>query len=390
MPVPPTLAPKSLNEWTLEQNLVREISELFDTPFGMFYPVRLRNIFDISAFDITRLSRRRTKSYKLTPGEEGRATGGWDASFVIPPAMGRDSRVLYMQIKSGKHSQGNTISGSIFNKSAGDPNPHAAFTFNDNGNPAKGKKANQHDALKNLNDYLQAQGFSEKSVLYAFPRITDLTKFDALDQPLIYYTTFLSHQQMDIEAKTAGADLYDGKEHHFRTCYIDESKREISSEPFRLSGDMDSYGVLGEILMVKLARLWNDYLSHINHRRLRDYLTFALSDTLAVNPFEILGDSHKLFYSNYRNDLSPYFELVQQARLSNENRLFGTDAQSQFSNLRISLFKNVYAFLQELRGRVKIDERVPSIYTNPLNGRNKNDQISPVKLDELNIQAVII
>lgn len=32
----PTLAPKSLNEWTLEQNLVREIGELFDTPSACF------------------------------------------------------------------------------------------------------------------------------------------------------------------------------------------------------------------------------------------------------------------------------------------------------------------------------------------------------------------
>jgi len=391
MPVPPKLSPKSLNEWTLEQNLVREISDLFDSPFGVFYPVRLRNIFDISAFDISRFARRRTRSYKLTPGEEGRDNAGWDAKFVIPPAFGRGSRVLYMQIKSGKHSDGNTIPGSIFNTSVSNPNPHAGFTFNDNGNPSTGKKANQHQALKNLNDYLVASGFSEKSVLYAFPRVTELAKFDAMTQPLIYYTTFISHQQMDREAKTAGADLYDGEEHYFRTCYLDDRKREISSEPFELNGEVESGAVLQEVLMVKLTRLWNDYYGLINNSRLRDYLIFALADELAINPFEFIGEtSRNLFHRKVQKELALYFQNVEQNRIRNEGEVFGSISQSRFTSIRNDIFKNVFPFVQQLSRYVDVDERVPSVYTNSLNRQNRNVNADNFQLQDADIQALVI
>jgi hypothetical protein len=388
----PTLTPKSLNEWTLEQNLVREIGELFDTPFGMFYPVRLRNIFDISAFDYTRLTRRRTKSYKLTPREEGTARGGWDAKFVIPPSRGAGSRVLYIQIKSGTHRDGNAIPGSLFDKKKQDPNPHAEFTFNDNGDPVKGKPANQHEALKGLNKYLIAKGFSDKSVLYCFPRVTDLPTFDALEQPLIYYTTFMSHRQIDMEAITNGANLYDGDLHHFRTCYINDQKREISSEPFEITGEIESRGVIEEVMMVKMARLWNDYFGYIQNSRLKDYLTFSLAEALTVNPFDLINDAKILSYYDYGTDLGLYFEDLQNARLRNENTLFGTNDKSSFSTLRRAIFKNVYAFINEFGGNINIDERVPQIFTSSLGDNNNpetNRNLPDLQLSDINTTAIV-
>lgn len=340
-------APKSLNEWTLEMSITHEIANMFDSVFGIFYPIRLRKMFDILPVDLSRIKKRKTRISKLTPREEG-AGGGWDTSLTIPTAKNKDDRIIYFQFKSGEHRSGNRIPGSLFNIGIKNPNNHIEFSFNDNGDPKKGKRGSQHDDLKRLSDYLGDHGLSKKSVLYAFPRITSLEDFNELDSPLILRTTFLSVDQMDAQAKANGVSLHDGKLHHFRTCYIKEDYREISSEPVSLLSE-DTSNVLKEIILVKLSRIWNDYINNINNEKLKDYLNLSASTYLQVNPFD--ADEYP-FYSYESGELDFL-----------KDRYNTKDLQYPF---RRQIFENVYNFVIGLQNRVDTNQEIPSVYSSIL------------------------
>ncbi len=62
---------------------------------------------------------------------------------------------------------------------------------------------------------------------------------------------------MEREAKNRKVNLNDGNRHHFRSCYKDENKRKIASEPFSFEDD-ESSSFLEEIMLVKLSRIWNE------------------------------------------------------------------------------------------------------------------------------------
>ncbi|SDH52455.1 hypothetical protein [Mucilaginibacter gossypii] len=347
MSLTPKLAPKSLNEWTLEMNITRELCNMFDSPFGLLYPVRLRRIFDIQPFGITRFWRRRAWSEKLAPREEGTG-GGWDTKITIPQDSTADERAIYIQFKCGTHSEGNHINGSMFSLGVHNPNPHIEFSFNDNGKPAASKPGNQHNALGVLNNYLIENGCTDRSVLYAFPRIKDRQAMSMLTQPLIYYTTFMSLKEMDQEAGNNHANLYDGDKHSFRSCYIDERRREISSEPFALSGEIESVNILREYMQVRLARVWNEVVDDIREDRLRDYLVVALCEELRIDPFELVGEPFEYF-----NPPSFEFRRIEDSRRQNERLVFGEGAQGL--NRMNTLFKLLYSFIRELKGVVDIN-----------------------------------
>jgi hypothetical protein len=359
--------PTSLNEWTLEMNIATEIARLFDTPFGIFYPNRLRHIFDILPIDFRRFRGRPAKIEKLTPGEEG-AGGGWDTKVFIPRSNGTDDRVVYLQFKSGAHSDGNNIPGSLFNLSIKNPNRNVEFTFNDNGKPAKNKPATQHGDLQRLNNYLIQQGLSNKSVLYAFPRITSLSEFENLAEPLLLRTTFLSVTQMDNEAAKKHINLNDGNQHFFRSCYATESKREISSEVFSFWGD-ESADVVEEILLVKLTRIWNYYEDLMSKRRLKDYLNISAALYLDVNIQNVKLES---FYDD------------RDFRYYTENSPFG----SSQNELRINLFRRIYKFVSLLERQVDINTQISTQYTSPINIK-RNEEPGFSDFGEINTTSIV-
>jgi hypothetical protein len=363
-------APKTLNEWTLELNIAHEIANMFDSPFGILYPIRLRGIFDILPLNLRRFHGRKTKIFKLTPAEEG-SGGGWDTQMVIPTGRKTDDRVVYFQFKSGSHSDGNNVTGSKFNLSLKNPNRHIEFTFNDNDKPKKGKAATQHDDLKKLNDHLVNSGFSNKSVLYAFPRVSTLDMFERLEQPLILKTTFLSLDQMDSEAGKNGANLYDGQRHHFRTCYTNENIREVSSKPFPYLED-ESGNVVEEIMLVKLCRMWNEYFSEINAERLRDYLKISSALFLNVNPFKFADNPFKYYKSQQESGfLREYFQFDRNIETDN-----------------VSYLLRIYTFLDKLVGPININEEVPKTYTNPLSNAVEEDN-TDLDFGEINVSAIV-
>jgi len=383
------LSPNSLNEWTLEFNLVSELTTMFNTPFGLLYPLRLRSIFDMLNFDYRRLTLKKAKTYKLTPAEEGNG-GGWDVKYVIPQSFNKSDRIIYLQIKSGKHNEGNSETNSIFNTTICNPNKHIEFSFNDNAKPKKSKLATQHSDLKKLNDYLINSGFSDKSVLYAFPRITSLTVFETLDEPLIFYTTFLSINQMDAISNANGINLYDGVTHHYRCCYINEIKREIASNPFAYNGEDESINVLTEIFCIKIAHIWNQYYSNINHERLKDYIVFEACSIMKINPF---NNSENPFYIENEliiEDLKYYFKSLQFLRENKELELLRIQPDAQSSNVRVKLLEKILAFVNKLENEVNYENDIPQVYTNHIYNPKNQSENDNLDFGEINVNSIIL
>jgi hypothetical protein len=348
--------PVSLNESTLETNIVSEIAALFRYPNGFSYPTRLRWFFDIPhSFPIAQ-NNKKVKIYRLTPPEEYHG-GGWDSKVVIPNGKGTN-RAVFIQFKAGKHSLGNTIPNSIFNITLKKPNKHAEFTFNDNSDNS------QHQTLKNLHNELVRQGLPSKSVMYGFPRITDLDTFDKLEEDLLLHTTFLSISEMDTKAAANYANLYDGHVHHFRTCYFDETKREISSDPFSIGEAEDPSGLLYEILLVKLADWRNQLSKEIPTDFINEEFFFMLADFLRINPFKLY--EFEYFKSPpYEWELKDYFAKVESNSINNLSKYFGSNINVQGNiQWRKDLFNRITGFANERRkGNINVQTDIPANYT---------------------------
>ncbi len=346
--------PTSLNESTLETNIASEIASLFDSSFNLGYPFRLRYLFEFKRVNFRIFDRRKTKLYRLTPIEENKG-GGWDTKIVVPVKK-NERRAIFIQFKRGNHSEGNHILNSLFNLKKHNPNKNAEFKFNDNSNN------NQHQTLKNLSDSLVTKGLSSNAVMYAFPRITDLKQFEELDEDLLLHTTFLTIPEIDKEANAQNANLYDGKEHYFRTCYYDETKREISSTPFQLK-ENNLENILYEIILVKISHFRNQYGEEIPIKLLNDEILIMLSDYLRINPFQIR--EFEFYHRNFESrDLNSYFKKVVNSRNENFNNLYGQNQNENQFEWRENLFLRISEFLKnKLSKKISIQEEVPSDYT---------------------------
>lgn len=343
-------APVRLNESTLETNIVSEIASLFKYPGGgSIYSSRLRWFFGIPIAASSQ-NAKRVKIYRLTPQEEYHG-GGWDSKIIIPEGT-NGSRAVFIQFKSGRHSNGNKIPGSIFNLDIKSPNKHAEFTFNDNRNN------NQHQTLKNLHEEIKLKGLPPKSVMYGFPRITDLETFDNLDEDLLLHTTFLSISEMDAKAKANGVNLYDSNIHHFRTCYFDDSKREIASDPFSIDGSEESSGLLYEILLVRLTHWRNQFFKDIPISVINEDLYFMLADFLRINPFESFDLSLSSVPPTFQPTLKQFYTTLENNSLSTFQGIFGPSGQRPIE-WRKNLFKRAIAFFVE-RSRESIIDDIPT------------------------------
>lgn len=344
--------PVSLNESTLETNIVSEIAGLFNYSNGRNFPFRLHWFFDIPGFNPSVGRSGKAKIYRLTPVEEYDG-GGWDSKISIPTGNGT-SRAVFIQFKSGKHSDGNNFPRSIFNLKIKNPNKHAVFTFNDNSNN------NQHQTLRNLHDELARQGLPTKSVLYGFPRITNLNDFENLEEDLLLHTTFLSLTEMDAKAANAGCNLYDGCKHHFRTCYYDETKREISSEPFPLNEPEDPFGFLYELVLFKYANWRIHFAKSYSYPSINEEFYLILSDFLRINPFK-LHDFR--YFRRFENEIKKHYSDLEDKSLTYLNKIYG---ENDFDQLqwRKRLFKDVVSFIDEqLSEESDILDKIPNNYS---------------------------
>ncbi len=377
-------APVSLNESTLETNIASEIATLFNSPFNFGYPFRLRWLFEFDRINLAAFKKRKTKLYRLTPIEENRG-GGWDTKISIPKGSS-DRRAIFIQFKSGKHSEGNNITGSIFNLSVKNPNPHAEFTFNDNTSKKAASSNNQHETLKTLSNYLVSKGFSSKSVMYGFPRITKLENFEKLEDDLILHTTFLTIEEMDSEAKKAKANLYDRKPHKFRTCYIAENRREISSDIFTLENSNEFENVLYEIILVKLSHFRNQFLKNASIKFINNELFLMLAEYLKINPFDSIN-LDDFYPTRFESEIRGYFKLLVTERENNYFEIFGSESSndSPFA-WRTRLFNRVVEFFNSNQEEINIQSDIPSEYTFSL---NDNEEIEFDLKSEHDISLIV-
>ncbi|MBK9044719.1 MAG: hypothetical protein IPN97_16335 [Saprospiraceae bacterium] len=242
------------------------------------------------------------------------------------------------------------------------PNPNAEFTFNDNSNN------NQHETLKNLSDHLATKGISPKSVMYAFPRITTLSQFENLEEDLILHTTFLTINEIEDEAKQAGVNLNDRNIHHFRTCYIDENRREIASKIFQLKNSGTYENVLYEIILVKLAHFRNQFPKGVNGKILNAEIFLILAEYLKVNPFNSVRLEN--YYPPLFNDeIRNYFKRLVEEREIDFYEIFerGNLGRNPFA-WRERLFNRVVKFFVSINNdKINIKSDIPSEYTFNLN-----------------------
>jgi hypothetical protein len=351
------MTPKTLNESTLETNIVGEISALFRFPDRISYPSRLGWYLDVLRHT-TPSQGKRVKMYRLTPFEEYEG-GGWDSRIDIPAGNGTQ-RAVFIQFKAGKHSEGNEIPGSIFNIEHRNPNKHVAFTFNDNSDNT------QHETLKNLRDECVKLGLPSKSVLYGFPRITDLDDFEKLEDDLLMHTTFLSLSEMDSNAKSKGVNLYDRQEHHFRTCYFDETRREISSKPFTMVPPEVPSSFLYEILLVHYARWRNQFPEELSIESLNEEYYLFLADFLKINPFELHEFRHfPRFPPSIERELKIYYKEVENQNLQIIKEIFGVGGnQQRLVEWRKDIFIKVVQFAtKKERREISISNDVPNIHS---------------------------
>lgn len=370
--------PVSLNESTLESNIASEIAILFNSTFNFGYPSRLRWLFGFNRININQLQKRKTKLFRLTPIEENRG-GGWDTKISIPKGQ-NDERAIFIQFKSGTHSDGNDIANSIFNKTIKTPNPHAEFSFNDNKSKNPANSNNQHQTLKNLSDHLVAKGISSKSVMYGFPRITKIEDFAKLEDDLILHTTFLTLEEIDNEAKNAGINLYDRKKHHFRTCYLAENKREIASEVFEMKNSSEHIDVLYEIFLVKMSRFRNQFSKRVSVDDSNDQIFLMLAEYLKIDILDSL-DLSKYYPEPIIAEFKKYFS---QLYIDNESNFYEIFKREDFNTNPFEWKKQLYYRLSEFfksnTNSINI-QSIPSKYTFNLDNEKEIDLYFEIDTD---------
>lgn len=370
--------PVSLNESTLETNIVSEICALFNYSNGVGYSARLNWIFGIPHTMHSIPRKRKAKIYRLTPIEEHDG-GGWDSKLVIPSGN-NSSRAVFIQFKAGKNNNGNNIPSSIFNINIKNPNKHVEFKFNDNSDNS------QHQTLKNLQDTLISKGLPAKSVLYGFPRITDLNTFDNLEEELLLHTTFLTLSEIETNAKAKKINLNDGNPHYFRACYFDEKKREISSDPFQLNYSEQNSDFLTEVVLVNYINWRNQFYNELPESLINEEFLFMMSDFLKINPFKLYEFRNYDFPRRFNREIESYYKDLELKSKNYLGNLFGPN-NSDFDGFswRKALFKRIVAFLSQSDGKnITIDNDVPSEFSFNLNNDIEINMQSKV-IDPINL-----
>ncbi|PKA22636.1 hypothetical protein [Leptospira levettii] len=352
-------SPKSLNEWTLEQNITSELCELFNSSFRFGYPFELLDIFDIQLLNLKNIfSTNRCKTYKLTPIEENKG-GGWDTKFQIPPTQ-KEKRAFFIQFKAGKHSEGNNIPDSKFNTSEKNPNVHVEFTFNDN------KGNNQHQTLIDLNLEIEKNFGSKNSVLYGFPRITTLEQFNNLTDKLIFHTTFLTINEIETEAKANSCQLNDKQIHYFRTCYTNENIREVASNTFKMKNNETNKKLLSELIILKMEREFTQLINYIPENLLKKNLYLNLAVYLNILPIKL--KEYEFFIQEIDTEIKNFLQNLQE-KISEEIKNIFNDDDYLNTNIefRNSIFNEAFNFFESRQNKLIKFEKLPlPNYTIPI------------------------
>jgi hypothetical protein len=237
---------KEINEKTFELNITSEI-------------LNLGRKFEDYIFESVSLTEGQCNDFsQVSSGPVIYCTGftqkqeqenGCDVQIIYPRNKNGLERVIFLQYKSGYHRDYSTKAKSIFSSvkcnESGCTKKHVMFEFNND------SKKHQHLVLR---AFSQSKEISEKSVMYAFPRITKESDFISKVGSLVSVTSFVSISAIDKKAEENNVDFSDEKPHKFRADYLDEKRSEVNYFFYYYGNDEDTIGFVIESLVVGVER----------------------------------------------------------------------------------------------------------------------------------------
>lgn len=233
----------------------------------------------------------------LTQQQESRTGGGYDVSININNPVALDKRIMFLQFKSGdrKNYRRNNYE-SIFHQSK-KPESHIEFDFND------AADHNQHIILRELANQPNIQ---TESVMYVFPRITEISDFRNNIGNLIWKTSFVP--VIDIDRQGANQIppvlITGGTPHKFRTTY-DGRLSEVNLLLFLFNYDNRlASEFIGELTCVYLERMLKNLVIQ-EPKTLLDFLYF-LNENYPLSMFE--EPNHDLLHLESSQIVSAYID----------------------------------------------------------------------------------
>lgn len=238
---------KEINEKTFELNITNELLNLSKSflwyldfsPLCYLLPRNVwRDFLSQSTFFAQGLTQKQESDSK---------SGGYDVSINFKNPYGGIGRLMFLQYKAGirtsfcknHNSHFNSRNAQVRDKS------HIIFKFND------AAKKTQHSTLRNLANIHDIQA---ESVMYVFPRITELIDFEDKIGNLLTQTSFVPILDLDKQAKSNSITISDGTDHNYRTSY-DGNISEVNYYYYNYHYEHSIiYKFLAELICVQIER----------------------------------------------------------------------------------------------------------------------------------------
>jgi hypothetical protein len=207
---------KEINEKTFELNITNELLNLSKS---FIWYLNHSPIIDSlpKSFISTFINQATLFAHGLTQEEESNSlSGGYDVSINYSLPDGQEGRLMFLQYKAGVRKNYSRKTNSQFSLSAARKasrsSKHISFIFND------AAKGTQHSTLRNL---ANRKDIPSESVMYVFPRITEISDFRSKIGKLMYYSSFVPVLEIDNQASKhiPPFTINDGVIHKYRTSY---------------------------------------------------------------------------------------------------------------------------------------------------------------------------
>lgn len=236
----------AINEKTFELNIT---NELLNTSKAFLWYLSFSPISHLLPRDAWRKLLMDSAVYAegLTQDQEANLGGGYDVSINVNNVSPYDPRLLLLQYKAGKHKNYCRNNQSQFYQPLRPP-VHIQFRFND------AARGTQHIILRNLANQRDIQS---ESVMYVFPRITEVADFRSKIGNLIWHSSFVPVLDIDRQAANQNPTITirAGTPHNYRTTY-DGLTSEVNYYYYKYFYDGSIVErLLGEICCVQIERV---------------------------------------------------------------------------------------------------------------------------------------
>lgn len=239
---------KEINEKTFELNITSELLNISKSFIYYMLDLPVHHLMSENEwFDF--FSSNTLFAEGLTQAQETNPqTGGYDVSINYNSNNGTTGRLLFLQYKSGTHSEYCMNSSSRFYGSRNYKNPHIIFHFNDAANNT------QHSTLRSLANKVEIEA---DSVLYVFPRIIKKSDLFNNNGSLLAITSFVPVLEIDRQANRQNPPVQINNDpHKYRTSY-DGNFSEVNLLFFLFEYDNRILSnLVSELICVQLERFF--------------------------------------------------------------------------------------------------------------------------------------